>query len=135
MKNTNIKVYISIFWDTFNIEELTKILWITPTESYYKWDKSLIFKTAPIRKETCWEYSTLSIETYELDKVFIIIVNTFKKKIDLINKFVKENNLFVKLFIVPIIENWITPTLYFNREIIDFAYNLNAEIDIDMYVN
>lgn len=132
---TNIRTYISFFWEDFDVNKFTKLLSIDPTETYKKWDKSIKNPKSPLKKETCWNFSTKTIETYYLEESLWIIVNKFESRIDVINNFVKDNNLDVKIFIIPIIENNITPSLYFNKKILNFIHSIWAEIDMDTYIN
>lgn len=135
MKKTSIEIYISIFWDYFNIDELSNLLNIIPTSSWYKWNRDTKFPNAPPKKETSWDYSFWTFETYFLDEICFKIIKKFTPKISIINEFIKKNNLEIKIFIIPIVENQLTPSLFFNKKFINFIYKLNAEIDIDMYIN
>ena len=135
MNNTSIAIELFIFWDNFKIKELTKILQVSPIKYWKKWDINIDNTKAPARHETNWEYSTWEIETPDFEIVVNIILNIFEDKINGINKFVNENDLNVKLCIITRIENKITPALYFNKRLLKFLYDLNAEVDTDMYIN
>jgi len=132
MKKTRSNMYISIFWNSFDINELIKILWIKPTESYRKWKKNLKNIKAPLRQETSWEYSTWYIENYDISINYKIILTKFADKVNIINKFVKNNNLDIKITISSIIEDNIMPWLYFEKDFIKFLNNIWAELDIDI---
>lgn len=128
---TNINIELSIFWDSFNLDQFTEIIWLNPSKTWNKWDKN---NNAPNRFETHWSYSIWSVKTPFLDNVTSILINTFNNKLDIINKFVKENNLSVKVESVIKIEEGITPWLFINKDFIYFLYKLWAEFDIDTYI-
>lgn len=133
-KTTNISIELSIYWDSFDIDKLTKILSISPTEIWIKWDNNTNKLISKKRLETNWSYSLWKKYTPFFDELTMEFIKVFDSKIDIINKFVKENNLSVKISSVINIVNWITPSLFFNKEFIEFIYQLNSEVDIDMYV-
>ncbi len=135
MKNTSIMIELTIFGKKFNTEKLTKILQVSPTKYWQKWEINIDNTKGPARHETSWQYSTWEIETYDFENVANMILDLFESKVSIISNFVNENNLSTKLYIVPIVENQITPALYFNKRLLKFLYDLNAEVDIDMYVN
>ena len=130
---TNINIELVIFWDSFNIDECTNTIWLNPTETWNKWDKNT--KTnAPNRYETHWSYSIWVFKTPFFDDITSVFINKFDNKLDIINKFVEDNNLSVKIISVIKIENGITPWLFINKDFISFLYKLWAELDIDEYI-
>ena len=128
---TNINIELVIFWDSFNIDECTNTIWLNPTETWNKWDKNT---NAPNRYETHWSYSIWVSKTPFFDDITSVFINKFDNKLDIINKFVEDNNLSVKIISVIKIENGITPWLFINKDFISFLYKLWAELDIDEYI-
>ena len=58
-EKTNIKLTFIVYGEMFDIEQLTHIIGITPTEQAYKGDQ-LKYR---ISEETFWEYKFAPIET------------------------------------------------------------------------
>ncbi|PIE85536.1 hypothetical protein CSA08_01385 [Candidatus Gracilibacteria bacterium] len=135
MEKTNIEMILSIFGDSFDVNDFTKIIGITPTVTWSKGDLNVEYPSRPSRQETHWGYSTGSIESYNMDDISKKILQLFGNKIEILKSFITHHNLYVKIYIVPIIENNNIPSFYFDREFLKFVYKIGAEIDMDMYIN
>ncbi|MDR0195855.1 MAG: DUF4279 domain-containing protein [Myroides sp.] len=132
---TNFRLIYSIFGDNWDPIELTKLIGIAPTMSWIKGDR--IDKYNPdivLRKETNWEYSFCTVETLFSEDVTDKFIALFSSKTEIIAKYISDNNLRSKLYIVPEIFKNQVPGLYFNKALLDMVVKLNAEIDIDLYV-
>ena len=135
-------IYLSIFGDNFNPEDLTAKINIQPTHTHRKGDiiprpKSLYVKpgSPPLRrKEDAWEYDLGYIHTIDSDEISDIIENTFRDKVSDISEFVKTYNLLVKLFVVLNIDPEQTPAVGFKPSFVKILGDLYAEIDMDIYV-
>ena len=122
---------LSIFSDEkdFNPFELTQILQIEPTETYYKGD---MIRKNLYRKETCWHLKTSRIETFEFEEVFQILKSILGDKTEILGQYAKENNLFVKIVPVIVVSNNM-PSIIITEEIAKTLLLLNAVIEFDMY--
>ncbi|URN93817.1 MAG: DUF4279 domain-containing protein [Candidatus Pristimantibacillus lignocellulolyticus] len=142
MENTNAKVYLSIYGESFPIKELSDILELEPTESYKKGDEILV-KPSPhyhyegrrFRKETSWELGTDYEETYELEEQINKVLIQLKNKEELITNFCEEYNLKCLFMIVIKMNNGETPVVGISHEFVKMAYQLGAEIHFDLYAN
>ena len=66
-----------------------------------------------------------------MDEIIVIILPKRKE----LKEIILKNNLNVTLSIVIIVENFITPSFFLNRNHLKLLDYLNAEIDVDIYVN
>lgn len=141
LKN-EIKVKLSIYGDTFDPKELTDLLQIQPTHTQIKGEKiplepglkSIPDRPEPVYIETLWSYSTPYMRTCDSEDVSIIIEEVIRNKVSLIKSFVNQNNLGVVLSVIPYIDKRSTPSIHFSNTFLKMLSDLNADIDIDMYV-
>jgi hypothetical protein len=137
MDKTQVMVYFSLFGGEFPIDEVTKRLGITPTETYKKGD--LLPRRNSLhpfyRIETAWELSSGYQESYDVKEQMDQVVEPLKNQASIINQIKEDYTLECKFFIVIIIEDGDTPALYLNSKQIEFANSINAEFDIDLYAN
>jgi hypothetical protein len=135
-------VYFSLYGDDFPIDSVTKLLGISPTNSYKKGDvielksnPNIVSTKVHYRKETVWELGTDYQESYDVKEQLNQIIRPLKNKGSLINQFKTNYNLECHFEIVIIIENGDTPSLHLDIEQIEFANSIKAEFDIDLYAN
>ena len=138
---TQIKIILTIFGDLLIPEKFTELISIIPTNFWNKGDKipprkGLIRKDSkvPLRKESAWEYSTGFIKTLDSEEVSKQIDTVFGDKIVFLKQYIKENNLEVVLNVIVEIVDHHIPSIHFNKKMIQLCNELNAEIDIDMYL-
>lgn len=138
---TQIKLILVIFGDFLTPDEITNLTKINPTNSWVKGDliphhKGLIRKDNKIltRKESAWEYSTGFVQTLDFENVSNQFETMFRDKNLLLKKYINENGLDVTLNIVVEIADEEKPSIHFNKKIIELCNDINAEIDIDMYL-
>ena len=137
-----IKVYISIYGDQFDPEELTRIVQVTPIHTHLKGEiiplmKGLYRKPdapPPLYKETAWDYGSQNIKTDELEVASKVVEEGLKDKVPLINQFVQKHNLTVKLSVVPWMDKKSVPLIYFNPTFVKMLGELNADIFFDTYI-
>ncbi|MFC0237094.1 DUF4279 domain-containing protein [Fictibacillus phosphorivorans] len=130
MNETQVKVYFSLFGDDFSINEVTRRLEITPTESYKKGD-SISANSSHRRKETSWEYGTDYQNSLDVNEQLQQVINRLREKCSIINTLQAEFGLTSKIYIVIAMENGQAPALYLEKDILTFASNIGAEIEVD----
>ncbi len=138
-----IQVYLSVFGDYFNPDELTQILEIIPTDYHIKGEEIPLNKnskrlpgTKPRRYlETVWKYGTGYIHDYDSEKACKIIEENLRDKVPLINEFAIKHNLDITLKVVPWFADDHTPTISFSKSMIKMLGELNADIYFDVYFN
>ena len=127
-----IKMIFSIFGDTFNPIDFTKFIGIDPTVFWLK-ESEISERKGLLRKESSWNYTIESIDTLFFEDVAKLYLEKFESKFEDIVKYVDENKLEVKIYIIVEMGEDETPALYFNKFFLGVINRLNAEIDIDIY--
>lgn len=133
MERTRVRVYFSIFGDTFPLEHVTEKLGISPTNTYRKGDIIPNRSRTLLRKETSWDLDTGYQESRDVNEQLQQIINQLRNKVPIISEIKNIYSVECKFFIVVEIEEGKTPGLYLDREVINFASNIEAEFDIDLY--
>lgn len=128
-----ISVDFRIMGDDFNVDDVTKILEITPTDSWKIGDS--IRNTGLKYKYTCWMYSTGYEDTWDLGVQLSKIEKIFFKKEDILKTLKRTLSLDYSIDIFVSMEAPFTPGMHFDSKFIKFAANIDAEIDIDTYVD
>ena len=142
LDKTQVMVYFSLYGDEFPIDFVSETLKIAPTKAYKKGEvivrphnPNVISTKTLYRKETAWELSTSYQESYDVKEQMDEIVGPLKNKATIINQLKEKYKLECKIFIVIVMENGYSPSLYLDNEQIEFANSVKAEIDIDLYAN
>ena len=134
METSNSYVYFALKGDDFDPLEVTKKLGVNPTNSWRTGDKGTY---NPSMKYSCWELSTgRGIETLDIDKLVLQIIEQLKDKIDLINQLKSELNLNSVLEIVLDIDvnpEVSTPSLGHDLRTISFLHKTGTVTDVDIY--
>ncbi|WP_096272049.1 DUF4279 domain-containing protein [Paucisalibacillus globulus] len=139
-KKTSIEAYFSLEKNEpdydFAISAVTDRLGILPTKTKKK-GEWVNMSSPPKRKHsyTQWKYRTGRIETYNFEMVIKQIVHTFKDKVDTINELKQELQLEPKLCAVVYVEDGISPGYLIESEVMQFAINIGAELEIDDFIS
>lgn len=140
MDVTKVMAYFCLVGDHFPLEEITEVLTIEPTETYTKGDiieKNRATTFSPeVRKrvETDWTLSTGYQESYDINDQLKSLLNFLEGKQKDIIRLKKKYELTSIFIIVIEIENNQTPAMCLEKEIIDYASTIGAEIHFDLYV-
>lgn len=130
---TKIKLIFAIFGDLLNPKLFTKIAKLSPTSFGFKGDAIPNRKLGLTRKETRWEYSFGYIQTLDFDDVANLFVQQFSPHIEDVAKYINENSLETKVYLVVEIVNDEKPAIYFDKNFMGLVVKMNGEIDIDLY--
>lgn len=133
MKYTNIKLSLRFIGENFDIQEITNMLNVYPSETWNKGD--FIRKSQKKRQYTAWIYSTDVIETLDINKLITNFKDLFYPKDNIIIALKEKFNLDISIDFVVIIENEEPPAIYFLQDFIEFAAKIGATFDIDIYIN
>lgn len=128
---TSIMVDFSILGDDFAPIDITKQLTLIPTEQYQKGDLS---KRNVERVESCWSINTGYVETLYLSEVFTSLIQEISGKKELLIDLKKKLDLTYKFIIVIKMEQNQKPAIFLDSSIIEFANDIKAEIDFDLYI-
>ena len=136
MDKTSLYAYISFTGkddvDDFPVEVVTEMLDVKPTRILRMGER---INDVRKRSFTSWQYESETLETLDVDDVLLPILNVFQEKTDSINRIKKELKLNVKVALVITMIDGFTPGLIIYPEFSKFASDINAFIDIDMYVH
>jgi hypothetical protein len=130
MDKTNIMVDFRIIGDVFNLDVITNKLLIKPSYYWLKGDRN----KNNIRKYSCWAISTGYEESLDINNQLNKIIELIKTKKQELKELKNKHELDYRFDIIINIENEEKPAIYLNIDIIDFAHEIKAEFDIDLYI-
>ncbi|SIQ79809.1 protein of unknown function [Bacillus cereus] len=133
--------YFSITGDIFPVEAITDALNIGPTRTYKKGDivarrdnPNLVSTKTLYRKETDWTLSTGYQESYDINNQLHVILKSLEEKTEQLKQLKKKYDLEFLFMVVIQVENNESPAMYLQKNIIDFASSIQAEIHFDLYI-
>lgn len=133
MKNTHAKAeFVIILSNELNPEFVTERLNLMPTESWMKGDD--IAGRDYKRKETCWSISTEYEESFDINDQLSKLITILQDKKDALLELKNQYDMQYIIEVVVRIRNEEAPAMYFERECITFINDIQAVIDIDLYV-
>lgn len=123
--------YFKITGD-FNPDDITRIIGLNPSKCWH---------TGELRKDgtpfdfSLWEYGRCNEYDVYVENQMMKTIQDLILKMDILCKIKELYKAYFTLEIVPsIYVGEINPCLAPNREVIEFCYKTETEIDIDMYV-
>lgn len=139
MDVTKVMAYFSIIGDHFQPEKITEELAIQPTETYIKGDiikKTRATTSSRVRRriETDWTLSTGYQESSDINDQLKPLLRSLEGKQKNLIRLKEEYELTYVFMIVIEIENNEKPAMYFEKDIINFASTIDAEIQFDLYI-
>ncbi len=133
--------YFSATGDIFPLEAITEALSIEPTRTYKKGDvvarrdnPNLVSTKTLYRKETNWTLSTSYQESYDINNQLYVILKSLEEKTEPLKQLKKKYDLEFLFMVVIQIENNESPAMYLQKNIIDFASSIQAEIHFDLNI-
>ncbi|MGP4945610.1 MULTISPECIES: DUF4279 domain-containing protein [Bacillus] len=133
--------YFSATGDIFPLEAITEALSIEPTRTYNKGDvvarrdnPNLVSTKTLYRKETNWALSTGYQESYDINNQLYAILKSLEEKTEPLKQLKKKYDLEFLFMVVIQIENNESPAMYLQKNIIDFASSIQAEIHFDLNI-
>lgn len=133
MNNTNVKVEFRILGDDFEPDTITNKLVINPNE-YWKIGDTIKNKNFK-RKYSCWSISTGYEESLDINEQLKKILLKISDKKDVLKEIRELLTLEYRLDIIINIEGNEKPAIYLDSETIEFANDIKAEFDFDLYIN
>jgi len=130
---TKIKLIFTIFGDLLNPKLFTEITKLSPTAFWFKGDDIANRKLGLTRQENCWEYSFDFVQTLDSDDIVSLFIKNFSLYSEDIIRYIVENDLETKLYLIVEVANKENPSLYFDKKFMDLVVKMNGEIDIDLY--
>lgn len=133
--------YFSITGDIFPVEAITDVLNIEPTRTYKKGDivarrdnPNLVSTKKLYRKETDWNLSTGYQESYDINNQLYVILKSLEEKTEPLKQLKKKYDLEFLFMVVIQIEDNESPAMYLQKDILDFASSIQAEIHFDLNI-
>ncbi|EGD33106.1 DUF4279 domain-containing protein [Capnocytophaga sp. oral taxon 338] len=127
---TTIRLSFCIYGDYFDVDKVTDIIGLSPTETAYKGDQ-LKYR---VSEETFWEYNFAPIETLLIEDNLQVFAAQIIPCLPALSSFIKGFALTSKLLVcVEMSPKESCPAIVFDNKILDILHRLNAWIDIDMY--
>ncbi|HFJ9439610.1 MULTISPECIES: DUF4279 domain-containing protein [Bacillus] len=133
--------YFNVTGDIFPVEAISDALNIEPTKTYKKGDvverrdnPNLVSTKNLYRKGTDWTLSTGYQESYDINDQLHVIVKSLGEKTEPLKQLKKKYDLHFLLMVVIQVENNESPAMYLQKEIINFASSIQAEIHFDLYI-
>lgn len=133
--------YFSATGDIFPLEAITEALSIEPTRTYKKGDvvarrdnPNLVSTKTLYRKETNWTLSTGYQESYDINNQLYVILKSLEEKTEPLKQLKKKYDLEFLFMVVIQIENNESPAMYLQKDILDFASSIQAEIHFDLCI-
>ncbi|MED0875554.1 DUF4279 domain-containing protein [Bacillus mobilis] len=133
--------YFSVTGDVFPVEAITDALSIEPTRTYKKGDvvarhdnPNLVSTKIIYRKETDWTLSTGYQESYDINNQLHVILKSLEGKTEQLKQLKEKYDLQFLFMVVIQVENNESPAMYLQKDIIDLASFIQAEIHFDLYI-
>ena len=127
---TTIRLSFCIYGDYFDVDKVTDIIGLSPTETAYKGDQ-LKYR---VSEETFWEYNFAPLETLLIEDNLQVFAAQVMPCLETLSSFIKAFSLTSKLlFCVEMSPEESCLAIVFDNRILDILHRLNAWIDIDMY--
>lgn len=133
--------YFNVTGDIFPVEAISDALNIEPTKTYKKGDvverldnPNLVSTKNLYRKRTDWTLSTGYQESYDINDQLHVILKSLEGKTEQLKQLKKKYDLQFLFMVVIQVENNESPAMYLQKEIINFASSIQAEIHFDLYI-
>lgn len=130
MKKTTTYTYFSIRGD-FDPDVISEMIGIIPEK---KWSVGDERKNGSKYDFSNWRMQKCDKDTLCIDEQCKEIIRKLQGKIGILTEIRERYNITMVLEIVPSIYHSVSPSISFDKEIIEFCYLTGTEIDIDMYI-
>lgn len=130
-KAHEINVEFSLIGEDFDVDLVTDLLGITPTEVLIKGEKPENKNIPNI--ETSWSIATGFEESFDINIQLSKLLNIFSEKQEILKELQKRFNLLMIISVTIYLAEEGFPAIYLEKETINFLSKIEAMIDIDMY--
>ncbi len=132
---TSIMGEFTLYFDNeYDVYQITEILGIHPT-SCKRRSETRKNPLSGEKNEGYWTFATEYVETLDLQDVVNEMIKNIIPRIALIKDILKINEGKTSFCFVPKIENEEIPAMYFERGFLTVVEELEATIELDLYVN
>lgn len=128
---SKINIEFSIKGENVNPVDITKIIGVSPSRSYFKGDQ---IKNKPMfRDHSLWEIETGFQLSFDINHQLKLMIEMLKNKKDLIKKLTIQYDALISFIIVINFINQDKPAIYLSKEVISFVNDIGADIQFDYY--
>lgn len=132
--NTEIYAEMHLVFDNdYDVREITAVTGIVPYNCQRRCETRINSKTQK-HNPGFWTIRSDTFSAYDVSIVINNLMSKMKDAISEIKNICAENQGQVIFDIVPTFASNDVPAIYFEKEFLDMAHYLNAEIQLDMYV-
>lgn len=126
---TCLKLVVTVTGDKLDSARFSELVDINPTTSWSKGDDTTRYPYSLGRKKTCWQYEFDNLITRDLAPLVDLFKESFGAKVDVISKYIQENDLMMELDVIADINYGIIPSYYMDKEFMGLLVQMNADID------
>jgi hypothetical protein len=134
MDKTKLKIDFRIIGDDFNPKEVTEMIQIKPDSMWKKGEKYYKGKIECERSYSDWLITSEYRESLDVDELMKEIIQRIQDKKVMIKECKRKFELDYVFEVIVHIEDAQTPSLFFDSSIIKFINEIEAEIDVDLYI-
>lgn len=128
---TCLKLIVTVTGNKLDSVYFSELVNLSSTTSWLKGDDTEQYPYSLGRKKNCWQYEFDNLITRELEP----LVNSFKEifgtKVDIISKYIQENDLKMELDVMADINYGIIPSYYMDKEFMSLLVQMNADINFE----
>ena len=122
-----------IFDNNFDVDTITQVVGIRPFKCMNK-NQTRINPITNQNNPGFWTIRSRTFSEFDVKQAIDDLLSNIERKISLIKEICSENKGNVVFEIVPSFYYNAKPAIYFNRQFLKVVEELEAEIELDMYV-
>lgn len=128
--STQVQVYF-VLKGSFDPASITNMLKLAPTEEWREGDKG---KSGIRKKYDSWIVGTGYIKTLDSSELIKKVFDMLHPSKDLLAKAINDFDLIANFMVVAKVENKETPSIDFERDLLKFAGEINASLEVDLHI-
>lgn len=128
---TCLKLVVTVTGDKLDSARFSELVGISPTNFWLKGDDTTQYPYSLGRKKTCWQYEFDNLITRDLAPLVDLFKESFGTKVDIISKYIQENDLMMELDVIADINYGIIPSYYMDKEFMSLLVQMNADINFE----
>jgi hypothetical protein len=133
MGKTTVKVDFGITGEIFDVDYISQKLGLTPSYFWKKGENRKLGKLQKNMEHTYWDIGIIEEVSSDIDNQLIKIYELLKDKDVILGEIKAKYKVDFTICIVIKIENSEFPVMCLKKWFIDFAHDINTEIEFDPY--
>ena len=127
----SVDIELVLAGDQFDLELIATVLNIKPT---VQWKKGDTISNRPIvRQDTTWSFGIGLQRSYDIEEQSKQLLSVFINRLDKLKLLKREQNIDILILYTVKVYNSETPIMSLSSELVNFASELGAKIDFDLY--